>query len=293
MNTSDIPWHLLQSFAAMSEAGSLSAAAGKTGTSQPTLSRHLNQLEDLLGTRLFFRTSAGLTLTSEGAAVQAHADAMAQAAAQLSFRGAQAQDISGTVRITASQIAATYLLPPMLSSLHIAHPALDLEVVATDQSENLLRREADLAVRMYRPTQNDLIAKKVAHLRMGIFASRSYLERCGAPQTPQDLAQHTVIGYDRSTLIIDGMRQVGLEVDRSFFAFRSDDQVVCWRMIQAGFGIGFGQRGMAEMHEDIVEINPDMDIGTIPVWLTAHKELRMSPRVRLCFDHLADCFAAL
>lgn len=89
------------------------------------------------------------------------------------------------------------------------------------------------------------------------------------------------------------MRQVGLEVDRSFFAFRSDDQVVCWRMIQAGFGIGFGQRGMAEMHEDIVEINPDMDIGTIPVWLTAHKELRMSPRVRLCFDHLADCFAAL
>ncbi|MDC0135949.1 LysR family transcriptional regulator [Sulfitobacter sp.] len=162
MNTSDIPWHLLQSFATMSEAGSLSAAAGKTGTSQPTLSRHLNQLEDFLGTRLFFRTSAGLTLTSEGAAVQAHA--MAQAAAQLSFSGAQAQDISGTVRITASQIAATYLLPPMLSSLHIAHPALDLEVVATDQSENLLRREADLAVRMYRPTQNDLIAKKVAQL---------------------------------------------------------------------------------------------------------------------------------
>lgn len=293
MNTPDVPWQLLQSFAAISEAGSLSAAASKTSSSQPTLSRHLNQLEALLGQRLFFRTSSGLTLTPEGAAVQARADAMAHAAAQLSFTGALAQGVSGTVRLTASQIAATYLLPPMLVSLRNEHSGVNLELVASDQTENLLRREADLAVRMYRPTQNDLIAKKVADLPIGIYAARSYVEQYGMPEGPEQLAQHTVIGYDRSTLIIDGMRQMGINVDRSFFAFRSDDQVVCWQMVKAGAGIGFGQRVIGDADETLVPLWPTLPIGSIPVWLTAHQELRMSPRVRICFDHLAESFAVL
>lgn len=293
MNTSTLPWHLLQSFAAISEAGSLAAAAKVSDSSQPTLSRHLAQLEALLGTRLFFRTAAGLTLTPEGAAVRAHAEAMAEAAAQVSFTGAQTQEVGGTVRITASQIAATFLLPPMLARLHMTHPALNLEVVASDLSDNLLRREADLAVRMYRPTQNDLIAKKVAELPIGIYAARSYVKRRGLPRTPEDLVQHTLVGYDRSTLILDGMRQMGLTADRSSFAFRSDDQVVCWRMVQTGFGIGFGQRSIGDADPDLVAVWPELDIGAIPVWLTAHTELRMSPRVRLCFDHLAEQFAAL
>lgn len=293
MNTSNIPWHLLQSFSAISEAGSLSRAATSLGSSQPTLSRHLTQLEEHLGSRLFFRTPSGLTLTPEGAAVRDHADAMAHAAAQLSFVGAQAQELSGTVRVTASQIAATYLLPPMLVSLRQNHPALSLELVASDETDNLLRREADLAVRMYRPTQNDLIAKKVADLPLGIYASRDYLARHGMPEGPQELAGHTIIGYDRSTLIIDGMRQMGMNVDRSFFAFRSDDQVVCWRMVQAGMGIGFGQHSIAAADPNIVAVWPQMEVGSLPVWLTAHQELRMSPRVRASFDHLAACFAAL
>lgn len=293
MNTSALPWHLLQSFEAISAAGSLSAAAKATGVSQPTLSRHLNQLESLLGKRLFFRSVAGLSLTPEGAAVQTHAQAMAQAAAELAFSGAQAQEISGTVRITASQIAATYLLPPMLTALRDAHPALNLELVASDQTDNLLRREADLAVRMYRPTQNDLITKKVAELPIGVYAARAYVAQHGLPEQPADLARHTVIGYDRSTFIIEGMRQFGMEVDRSFFAFRSDDQVVCWRMVKAGMGIGFGQRRTGDADPDLVPIWPDMPIASMPVWLTAHRELRMSPRVRLAFDHLAASFAAL
>ncbi len=293
MNNTDIPWHLLQSFSAISEAGSLSRAAATLGSSQPTLSRHLTHLEELLGSRLFFRTSSGLTLTPEGAAVRDHSDAMAQAAAQLSFVGAKTQELSGTVRVTASQVAATYLLPSMLVSLRQNHPALSLELVSSNETDNLLRREADLAVRMYRPTQNDLIAKKVAELPLGIYASRDYLARNGMPEGPTDLAGHTVIGYDRSTLIIDGMRQVGLDVDRSFFAFRSDDQVVCWRMVQAGMGIGFGQHAIASNDPNLIAIWPQLQVGSLPVWLTAHQELRMSPRVRASFDHLAACFANL
>jgi DNA-binding transcriptional LysR family regulator len=225
--------------------------------------------------------------------VEAHAQTMAQAAAELSFAGARSHQIDGTVRLTASQIAGTYLLPPLLVALRGQHPALQIEVVATDKTDNLLRREADLAVRMYRPTQNDLIAKKVAELPMGIFAARSYLERMGQPDSPQDLEAHTIIGYDRSTLIIDGMRQMGMPVDRSFFALRSDDQVVCWQMVKAGMGIGFGLCIIAAHEPDLVQLWPDMEVGTLPVWLTAHRELRMSPRVRVTFDHLAKGFSAL
>lgn len=225
--------------------------------------------------------------------VQAHAEEMAQTAARLSLAGTQAQTLSGTIRITASQIAATYLLPEMLVGLNASHPDLQIEVVASDHSENLLRREADLAVRMYRPTQNDLITKKVAELPIGLFASSAYVEKHGMPNSAQALGKHTIIGYDRSTLIIDGMREVGMPVDRSFFAFRSDDQVVCWRMVLEGMGIGFVPRLVGLSHPDVIQIWPDMPLVSMPVWLTAHRELRMSPRVRLTFDHLAKCFAAL
>ncbi|KEJ89847.1 LysR family transcriptional regulator [Sulfitobacter donghicola] len=293
MNTKDIPWHLLQSFAAIGETGSLSAAAVRLGSSQPTLSRHLNQLEEQLGTRLFFRTPSGLTLTPEGASVRRYADEMAQSAAQLSISATGPHDLNGTVRITASQIAATYLLPPMLTALHIAYPGLSLELVASDETDNLLRREADLAVRMYRPTQDDLISKMVAELPLGIYASRGYLEKHGTPGGPEDLERHTVIGYDRNTLIIDGMKRVGLHVDRSFFKLRSDDQVVCWQMVLAGMGIGFGQQCMAADNPDLVQLWPEIPIGHLPVWLTAHQELRMSPRVRACFDHLAQSFSQI
>lgn len=293
MNTSSLPWHLLQSFAAISAAGSLSAAATAAGSSQPTLSRHLMQLEAELGVRLFYRSSAGLTLTPEGAAVQAHVDAMAQAAALVNFDGARVADLAGTVRLTASQITATYLLPAMLAGLSHIHPALNVEVVATDQTDNLLRREADIALRMYRPTQNDLIVKKVAELPMGIYAARSYIARHGDLTDPHALTGHRIIGYDRDTRIIDGMQQMGLAADRSSFAVRSDDQVVCWHMMKAGMGVGFGLRMIGDTDPDLVAVLPDMDIGSLPVWLAAHPELRMSPRVRVTFDHLAACFEGL
>lgn len=288
-----LPWQLLQSLAAIAEQGSLSAAARHMGVSQPTLSRHLSALEEKFGTRLFLRTSEGLQMTPQGEVLYSDVRQMADTAGRIRNRGAaRSDDISGTVRISASQIIATHVLPDMLTSLRRAAPQVDIEVVASDTTQNLLRREADIAIRMYRPNQPDLFIRKVAEMKLGIFAHRAYLE--GKPDiTVENFMSFDVIGYDRSTLIIDGMKQFGILVKREDFAFRSDDQVVCWSMVRAGYGIGMMQTNVAEHDPNLVRIAQEFDIGSLPVWLAAHKELKSSPRFRLAFDHLADCFKEL
>ena len=218
----------------------------------------------------------------------AHARVMADAAAKLSMAiDGRTETLKGTIRLTASQIMATYVLPDILTRLRMAEPSIEIEVVASDRTENLLWREADIAVRMYRPTQEDVISRKVGDLRMGMYASRSYVERYGLLEAIEDATDHAIIGYDRSTLIIEGFKAAGLEVDRDFFAFRSDDQVVCWEMAKAGFGIGFNQVQIAEKDTNMVRIDAAGEVGQLPIWLTAHSELRSSPRVRFVFDFLA------
>ena len=281
-------WSQIQSFAAVAEHGSRSAAARAQGSSQPTLSRHIAQLEATLGTRLFERKSGGMILTDDGADLLAHATTMADAAARFdTHRDGHGKDVAGTVRLTASHVVANFILPPILCQLHNTYPGLQIEVLASDTTENLLRREADIALRMYRPTQADVIAKHVADLPLGAYAAPRYIDRHGAPETLDDFAHHSTIGYDRSPLIIDGFAKRGVKVGRDFFAFRSDDQVLCWHMVVAGFGIGFGQRRVADADPRVVRISGDADVGTMPLWLTAHSDLRRIPRIRRVYDWLA------
>jgi DNA-binding transcriptional LysR family regulator len=288
-----LDWALLQSFAAVGEHGSLSAAARATGTSQPTMSRHVSDLEARIGARLFERTSTGIELTPAGARLMAHAREMSSAAERLSLTAAGQDDrLAGSVRITASNIVATYVLPDILTALRIAEPDIEIELVSSDRSENLLRREADIAVRMYRPEQPDVIAKKLGDLPIGMFAARSYIDRRGMPQTIEDILGHDVVGYDRSTLVIDGFARGGLKVDREFFAFRSDDQVVCWQMVVAGYGIGFNQVSIGEADPRVVRIPLAGELGSLPVWLVAHAELKATPRIRRVYDFLAEQLTA-
>lgn len=281
-------WSHLQSFVAVAEHGSLSAAARATDGSQPTLSRHIALLEQEVGARLFERSKAGVALTDKGASLFAQAVKMADAAAQLTLLSEGAEDdLAGTVRITASQIVATYLLPEVLTALHLAYPAIEIELIASDVTNNLLRREADIALRMYRPTQDDVIAKHIGNLDLGAYASEAYIARRGMPQGTADLINHDFIGYDRSTLIIDGMAALGMKVTRDYFKFRCDDQVVCWQMAQAGFGVGFNQKTIAAQGGQMVCVSGDDPIGQLPVWLTAHPEVRQTPRIRKVYDFLS------
>ncbi|NBC19694.1 MAG: LysR family transcriptional regulator [Alphaproteobacteria bacterium] len=295
MNTSNSPdWSHIEAFVTVAEAGSLSAAARGSAMSQPTLSRHIAALEEGLGQRLMHRGREGIRLTPAGLKLLAEAQNMADAAARISMLAeGRSQALTGTVRLTASCVVAAYLLPGILAELRREEPGIAVEVVASDETENLLRREADIAVRMYRPTQPDVITRKVADFPIGVFAAPDYLARRGTPAAPEDLMAHDVIGYDRSTLVIDGLAAAGLKVDRDFFAFRSDDQVVCWQMVVAGFGIGFMNRNIGRAEPRVTEIHTGAPLPSVPAWLTAHSELRTQPRVRRVFDWLSDKLAGL
>ena len=281
-------WTLLQSFLAVAETGSFSAAARASGRSQPTIGRHIDQLQTQLKATLFQRSNPGYTLTPTGTALMDHARTMQSAAAQISLiTEGRAAEIKGTVRITASEIVATYILPEILGPLLHTEPDLQIELVATNSTENLSLRAADIAVRMVQPEQQNLIARKIGAIEIGLYAAPSYISRRGQPETIQDLENHIFVGYDTSDLMIRGMAAFGLSAKREDFAFRIDDQVAYLEAVRAGVGIGASQRRQAEKY-GLTELMPSLKIPPLPVWLAAHAELRTSARVRRVFDHLAD-----
>ncbi|MCI5075120.1 LysR family transcriptional regulator [Oricola sp.] len=287
-------WNLIKSFLAVLDAGSLSGAALSTGISQPTLGRHIDELETLTGLVLFERGRSGMTptqnalaLLEEARSMQAGADALAMTVA------GRETAVAGTIRITASEIVSNYVLPEVLIALQEAEPALEIELVASNSVQNLLARDADIAVRMVRPVQNDLIARKVNEMAMGAYARRDYLDRHGTPDTVADMASHRLIGYDRNDLIERGMARLGLTFDRSQFRFRVDNQIVNWELVKAGAGIGFGPRFVAAKSPDLVRVLPWLDIEPLPYWLCSHRELKHSARVRRVYDFLAQRLAAL
>ncbi len=290
----NLDWNLIRSFSAVAETGSLSAAARATGNSQPSMGRHVAILEDQLGVTLFERESRGMSLTKAGIALLDHANAMKREAAAFSIAATgQSQEIAGTVRVTASEYVAHFLLPPVITRIRDMEPKLQIEIVSSNAVQNLLTRDADIAIRMVEPAQAELIARKVNDVAMGVFAAPSYLEKHGTPELPADLLSHTIVGYDRNDLMIRGFAMMGYKVTREDFAVRTDDQVLAWRMVEAGAGLGFGQVWSASQSDKVVRILPDLAIAPLPMWVATHRELRTSARIRRAFDLIADHLEAL
>ena len=241
-----LDWRLLQALLAVADTGSLSGAAERLGSSQPTLGRQVAELERLLGFPVFARHARGYAPTEAGRALLPAARAMGDAAAQLALAAeGRSQHLAGTVRITASVMVATYWLPGIVGDLRRAEPEIRIEIVPTDRSENLLYREADIALRMYRPEQLDVVTRHLGDVSLGLFAHRDYLARRGRPETVAELAGHDLIGLDREQDIIRGFRAIGHQMTRDDFALRCDDHSVIWQMIRAGAGIGFTQLPLA------------------------------------------------
>ncbi len=288
-NLQNLNWSLLQAFTAVAETGSLSAAARKLGQSQPTVGRQIAKVEATLGTALFTRQPRGLALNQSGEALYPLALEMQDAARRLTLIAAgQSQSLKGTVRITASKVFAHYTLPPILAKIRTQEPDIQLELAPSDSTENLLFREADIAIRMYRPTQEDVIARKLGSLKIGLFAHESYLAQRGTPQDFADFPRHDMVGLDRNPLIIDAMKSLGVSRSREDFPVRCDDQATYWELTKAGCGIGATQLRLGQQSEGMVQVLPTLPLEPLPVWLVAAKALRQTPRIRRVYDLLAN-----
>ncbi len=286
---SGFDWSLVQGFLAVLDAGSLSGAARRLRARQPTLSRQLAALEAQLGAPLFERTGRGVEPTAAALAIAEAARRMEDGADELLQRLArQRSATTGTLRVTTSQVAASYLLPPVLAALQAEEPGVQIELVASNQLSNLLRREADIAVRMLRPAQASLVAKKLGDVQIVACAHLRYLARAGTPRRPEDLMQHRMIGYDRDETLMRGFAALGMPVERDRFGLRTDDQVAYGHLVAAGAGIGFVAAYNLRHWPGVVPLLPMLKIPPLPCWLAVHREIRGSALVRRAFDFLAE-----
>jgi DNA-binding transcriptional LysR family regulator len=282
-------WALVRSFLAVLEQGSLLGAARQLQSSQPTIGRHVAELEKQLGLVLFDRTGRGLVPTEAALRLSDSARAMQSGADQLAriVVGAD-RSTSGTVRISASQPMACFVLPPLLAQMRSYLPDVQVELVASNSVSNLLRREADIAVRMVQPEQATVIARRVGKVLLRACAHQDYLRRRGVPRQPSDLLAHELIGGDRDDATRRGFAARGLSVERKDFAFRSDDLIVVWQAVRAGLGIGFVSEHQLRLDPAVHVVLPKVRIEPLPVWLAVHKEIRTSQRIRAVYDFLSD-----
>lgn len=283
-----LSWDLCRSFLAVLDEGSLSAAARRLRLTQPTLGRHVAELEQELGVVLFTRSQTGLDPTDAALELRPHAEAMALAAQALRRTASgEAAEERGSVRITASEIVGTEVLPPILATFNRLHPRIAIELVVSNRSEDLLRREADIAVRMTTPVQGALLQRHIGRIALGFFARRDYLERNGFPESRDALTAHVLIGFDTETPSVRAAQRLGVIPERTAFTLRTDSDVAALQAVRAGFGIGVCQIRIGERDPALVRVLPEaFEIG-LEVWLAMHEDLKTVRRMRLVFDHLA------
>ncbi len=290
--TSPFDWNQARAFLATAEAGSLSAAARSLGLTQPTLSRQVAALEEALGVVLFDRVGRSLAITPTGVELLDQFRAMGEAAAGIALSASgQSQAIEGQVCITASDALAAYFLPPILMRLRELAPGIEIEVLASNDIRDLRRREADIAIRHARPDQPELIAKLVRTSSAHFYAATSYLDRHGRPQTAADLADATFIGFAPVERLIVGLNSCGLALTRAQFKVVTDNGVVAGELIRQGFGIGVMPKEFAVLLPNVEPVLPELVSLPVPFWLTTHRELLTSRRIRVVYDLLAEAFS--
>ncbi len=289
MSIDQISWDHYRTFLAVLETGSLSGAARSLGLTQPTAGRHVEALEEAFGAPLFLRTPQGLLPTEKALAMKGHARSMsAMSAALARIASGDMEEVRGTVRISASEVIAAETLPAILARLQDANPALEIELSASDAVEDLLQQEADIAIRMVRPSQSALLSRRIGKITLGFHAHRRYLERHGVPSSLAELSNHRLIGFDRQLAYIRDILKERPDLAGIGFNFRADSNLVQLAAIRAGLGIGMCQHAFAARDPELVEVLPGTLEIALETFVVMHENLKTVPRFRATFDALVQ-----
>ncbi|WP_374438688.1 LysR family transcriptional regulator [Inhella sp.] len=288
-----LDWNLLRAFLHTAEAGSLSAAARRLGLTQPTLGRQVAAIEQQLGVSLFERIGKSLQPTPTGLALLEHARAMGAAAEELGLAASgHVQAVDGVVSISATDMVAAHLLPPLLLRLREQAPALRIEIVTTDALSDLRRREADIALRHVRPTEPELIGRLLREASASFYASKDWVRRHGHPRQAAEAARHAFVGSDRSGRYLGYLRAHGLPLSEDNFSAYAENSHTGWALVRQGLGIGAMMDEVARSDPDVVRVLDDVPPVVFPIWLVTHRELRTARRIRIVCDLLAQALMA-
>jgi DNA-binding transcriptional LysR family regulator len=282
-------WNKARAFLVTAEEGSLSAAARALGMAQPTLGRQVDGLEQELGIVLFERVGRGLTLTPSGLELLEHVRAMGEAAGRVSMTAlGQSQALEGTICISASETYAAVLLPPIIAKLRTLEPDIRVEIVVANHASDLRRREADIAIRNFRPTEPDLIAKKIGDADAVLYATPEYIAKIGNPTKPYDLRHAEFVNMDHSGMMLKGLNRLGLGLTEANFPLLTENYLVMWELVRQGAAIGILDAHIGDADPVVRRVLPDLEPLVFPIWLVSHRELTTSRRIRRVYDFLAE-----
>ena len=282
-------WNRARAFLVAAEEGSLSAAARALGTTQPTVGRQISALEEELSIVLFERVGLGLELTPTGLDLLEHVRLMGEAASRVSLTASgQSQNIEGTVCISASEVFSVFLLPPIIAKLRKIEPKINIEIIATNETSDLRKREADIALRNFRPTQPELIAKKIKDVSARLYATPNYLNSINNPTSVDDLQRANFISFDNTGMLMNELNNRGMTLTKKNFPLLSENYLVHWELVKQGLGIGIMPEDIGDAEPLVQQVLPRLKAITFPIWLTTHRELNTSRRVRMVFDLLAE-----
>ena len=285
-------WNRARAFLVTAEEGSLSAAGRALGIAQPTIGRQVAALEEELGVTLFERIGGTIELTRAGLDLLEHLRVMGEAATRASLSAAgKSLSIDGTVCITASDLIAAYILPPIIARIRRLHPGIEIEILASNTARDLRRREADIAVRNFTPNQPELIAKKIAERHARLYATAAYLEQIGNPRAPADLSRADFFGFDRTPMMITHLRALGMELTPRNFPIVTDNHLVQWELAKQGLGICIVMDQVGDAEPRVRRVLPKLTPIPVPVWLVTHREMHTNRRIRVVFDLLAEGLA--
>lgn len=283
-----LSWSDLQDFLAVARAGQLARAGMATGVDPTTIARHLRRLETRLGATLFEQTREGQVLTEAGEVLLARVEAMAQAASAISESSSGAGELTGTLRISASEGFGSWILAPQVPAFSAAHPGLTLDIVASSGFLSLSKREADIAVMLSRPKAGPVVARKLSDYALRLYAAPAYLARNGVPKRPADLAhEHRLVGYIPD-LLYDPMLRYLDEIDPGLTAsLRSSSINAQHRLLAAEAGIGVLPCFMGDADPALVPVLPERRIIR-SFWLVTHKDNQNLARIKAGKDWLAE-----